>query len=51
MRGRSLGTAAGQAQAGSLAESHGTEGGLLVALGAAAGAFLLAAGVSTLRRT
>ncbi|MFD8814471.1 MFS transporter [Streptomyces sp. NPDC059627] len=39
-----LGTAAGQATAGPLAETHGPGGALLVALAAAAGALLLAAG-------
>ncbi|MFK0151302.1 MFS transporter [Streptomyces sp. NPDC090493] len=48
--GGPLGTAAGQALAGSLAEGQGTEGGLLVALWAATGAFLLAAGVGVPRR-
>lgn len=40
--GGPLGTAAGQAASGSLAETHGTEGALLVALAAATGALLLA---------
>ncbi|UUU30807.1 MFS transporter [Streptomyces sp. CA-210063] len=40
--GGPLGTAAGQAASGSLAESHGVDGALLVALAAATGALLLA---------
>ncbi|MGW4908690.1 MFS transporter [Streptomyces sp. NPDC004270] len=49
--GGPLGTAAGQAVSGALAEPYGTEGALLVALTAATGALLPAAGVSLRRRT
>ncbi|MFD4502208.1 MFS transporter [Streptomyces sp. NPDC058457] len=46
-----LGTAAGQAASGPLAETHGSGGALLVALAAAAGALLLAAGSGLPGRT
>ncbi|KPI02452.1 major facilitator superfamily MFS_1 [Actinobacteria bacterium OK074] len=49
--GGPLGTAVGQAVAGGLAQDHGVGGALLVAVGAAAGAFLLAAGVVLAGRT
>ncbi|MEU3521158.1 hypothetical protein ABZ770_38900 [Streptomyces sp. NPDC006654] len=42
MRRRPLGTAAGQAVSGSLADVHGVDGALLAALVVAAGALLLA---------